>query len=538
MKRPKLSLQWKFLLIITIIVFPSLSAIFLWEGMAQEKRAVDQILNQAAILSRMVVLVRQWVSDCGGVMVNEKSEGAGAGTCAWFLDDKITTDEGSFRRFTPSMVTKKLSQYSSREDLYSFRLASLNPINPENRPDDFEKEALIRFTEDGLTEAFTFNHREGNQYFQYVVPLYLEKGCLKCHPAGEISKNGIRGGLSVILPVDRVVSSTKIDHLKLAISGMGVISLMILTLFVLLRRLVIRPMRQFEEMAKEIGRGRLDARVDISTGDEFEKLALAFNSMAERISRGRDQLEERINQATKELSEANRELQTLDQLKSDFLANMSHELRSPLTVIRGGIDYLNRTITGEVNRNYLAIIDKNLARLIHLVSDLFDFTRIEGKKADWSFEREDMTGLVQEVMEILSPLAVDKRIAITCECEADIYAEIDLERMEQVLVNLMENAIKFSDEETEIVIDVKEDGDNVVVAVRDQGAGISPENLEIIFEKFHTLPSSGGRGRREGAGLGLAICRGIVEAHGGRIWAESVKGEGSTFFFSIPMQHS
>ena len=534
MKRYKFSLQWKFLFIITLIVLPTLGAIFMWEGMAHEKRTMDQIVNQATVLSRLVVLVRQWVSDCGGVMVNEKSDGAKSGR--WFLDDRMETSRGCFRRFTPAMVTKKLSQYSTREDLYRFRLASLNPLNPENKPDDFEKEALVKFTKEGLTEAVKFEQRGENQYCQYVVPLYLEKGCLKCHPARDISKDGIRGGLSVILPIGKVMSSTRMDQMKLAILGIGLIFLMISTLFFLLRRLVIRPMRKFEEMAKEIGGGNLDARVNISTGDEFEKLGVAFNAMAERISKGRDHLEERIDQATNELSEANKELQTLDKLKSDFLANMSHELRSPLTVIRGGVDYLSRTIKGTENRNYLTIIDKNLARLIHLVYDLFDFTRIEAKSADWAFERENMSGLVREVTEILSPLAMDKGVSTACKCSGDIHVRMDLERIEQVLVNLMENAIKFSDEGTEIRIDVKEDHDNVRVAVRDQGVGISEENLEVIFDKFHTIPSSGGRGKREGTGLGLAICKGIIEAHGGKIWAESVKGEGNIFFFTLPKQ--
>jgi signal transduction histidine kinase len=143
--------------------------------------------------------------------------------------------------------------------------------------------------------------------------------------------------------------------------------------------------------------------VDINTGDEFEKLGHRFNTMAQRLSKGRDHLEDRISQATKELSDVNRELQTLDKLKSDFLANMSHELRTPLTVIRGGIDYLNRTIKKEDNRNYLEIIDKNLARLIHLVSDLFDFTKIEGRKTEWSFDQVNLSVLIEEVLEIISP---------------------------------------------------------------------------------------------------------------------------------------
>jgi len=536
MGKLSLSLQWKFLLSITLIIFPTIGIIFIWEGTQHEKRAMDQIMNQARVLSRQVILTRQWISDCGGVMVNVKSEGAKHTSC--FLDDRLETAMGCYQRFTPSMVTKKLSQYSDRQDLYHFRLASLNPLNPENRPDDFEKKALNTFRDEGSAEAFKCDYQDENQDFRYMVPLYLEKGCLKCHQAREVSGSGIRGGLSVFFPLNKMRASIQKGHIKLAVSGICLISLMIFTLFVLLRWLVIRPLRQFEEMAGRIGEGKFDARLNISTGDEFERLGRTFNSMAERLAQGRDLLEERIRQATHELSEANRELQTLDKLKSDFLANMSHELRSPLTVIRGGVDYLNRTIERTENRHYLSIMDKNLTRLIHLVSDLFDFTKIEADKADWSFEQENLSGLVQELAEITGPLAMDKDISISYEYPGDIFAEIDLERIEQVLVNLIENAIKFSDEGTEILIEVREGEDDVSVAVRDWGIGICEENLQVIFEKFRTLPSSKGTGKRKGTGLGLAICKGIIEAHGGRIWAESVKGEGSVFFFTLPKQHS
>ena len=536
MRRIYLSLQWKFLLSIGLIIIPILGIIFTWAGIQNEKLAMDQIINQARILATQIILTRQWISDCGGVMALRESKGV-KGT-SFFYDDRMETPRGGFQRFTPAMVTKKLSEYANRQDLYRFRLASLNPINPENRPDDFEKEVLKKFREEGLTEAFNFDLMDSKQNLQYVVPLYLEKECLECHKGkGEFS-NAVRGGLSVLLPIDKTRASIKQEHLWLAVSGATLISLTIFTLFILMQRVVIRPLKDLEKVTNEISKGNFDTRAKVTTGDEFEKLGRTFNSMAERLARGRDLLEERIRQATFELSEANRELQTLDKLKSDFLANMSHELRSPLTVIRGGVDYLNRTVKLNENRRYLAIIDKNLGRLIHLVSDLFDFTRIEAKKADWSFERENISGLIQEIIEILSPLALDKHVAISCECPADIYAKIDLERIEQVMVNLIENAIKFSDKGAEIQIEIGEDEDEVLVAVRDQGIGISGENLEVIFEKFHTLPSSKSMGKYEGTGLGLAICKGIIAAHSGWIWAESVKGEGSVFFFTLPKQRS
>ena len=285
-------------------------------------------------------------------------------------------------------------------------------------------------------------------------------------------------------------------------------------------------------MTDEISRGNLDARVNIDAGDELEKLGHHLNTMAHSLSRGRDNLEEKISQATKELSDANRELQTLDKLKSDFLANMSHELRTPLTVIRGGIDYLNRTVKKEDNRNYLEIIDKNLARLIHLVSDLFDFTKIEGRKIEWSFDQVNLSVLIEEVVEIISPLSIEKNISISFKHPGDVLVEIDLERIEQVLVNLIENAIKFSTPQTEIQINVEEDTDYVTVSVKDRGIGIAEENLETIFDKFSTVPSAG-IGKPDGTGLGLAICKAIVEAHDGKIWAESVNGESSTFYFTL-----
>ena len=184
-----------------------------------------------------------------------------------------------------------------------------------------------------------------------MVPLYLEQHCLKCHNREGDSVNAVRGGLSVFLPVDDLLSATRKNHFKLAVAGTALIFMTIFALFILMRRFVIKPLKMLEEMTDEIGKGNLDARVNIGTGDELAKLGHRFNTMAQRLSRGRGHLEERISQATKELSDANREMQTLDKLKSDFLANMSHELRTPLTVVRGGIDYLNRTIRKEDNRN-------------------------------------------------------------------------------------------------------------------------------------------------------------------------------------------
>jgi len=529
-KKFRVSLQWKFFLCIVLIIFPTLGIIFIWAGIQNKSQSDQQVVNQARILARQIVLTRQWVTDCGGISVDVQSRGAKDIAC--FIDDKLHTKHGEFQRFTPAMVTRKLSQYSTLQDLYRFRLASLNPLNPANEPDGFEREAINLFRTQQVNETFRFAGNSGKQYFQYMVPLYLEKQCLECHNREGDSVNAVRGGLSVLLNVEDLMSAAHRNHLKLAIAGTGLICLTIFTLFVLMRRFVIKPLKSLEELADEISNGNLDARVHINTGDEFDKLGHRFNTMAQSLAAGRDQLHEQISLATKELSDANRELQTLDKLKSDFLANMSHELRTPLTVVRGGIDYLNRTIKKEDNRNYLEIIDKNLARLIHLVSDLFDYTKIEAQKSEWSFDQANLSVLIEEVVEIINPLSIDKEICIKYDNPGEILVEMDLERIEQVLVNLIENAIKFSDRKTEIIIGIEEDSTYATVSVKDQGVGISKENLDAIFQKFSTVPSAG-INKPEGTGLGLAICKAIIEAHDGKIWADSVKGASSTFFFSL-----
>jgi signal transduction histidine kinase len=145
--------------------------------------------------------------------------------------------------------------------------------------------------------------------------------------------------------------------------------------------------------------------------------------------------------------------------------------------------------------------------------------------------------LIYEVTEIIRPLAVEKKIELIYETPGDIMVEFDLERIEQVLVNLIENAIKFSDHKTKIRINVQQDSESVTVSIKDQGIGIPEKNIETIFDKFSTVPS-GRDGKTEGTGLGLAICKAIVEAHGGKIWAESISGVSSTFYFTLPKKRS
>lgn len=529
------SLQLKFLLCITLIVFPLLGVIFVWNGVRAERTAKDQVLNQARVLARQIVLTRQWISDCGGIMVSKDSDGAR--NTAYFFNDPMETTRGTYQRFTPSMVTKKLSEYSLRENLYRFRLASIHPLNPANEPNAFERQAIFDFIHNGAEEVYVFNDQGRSAAFHYSIPLYADKACMRCHQEEQYTMGSIVGCLSIIFPSETLAAILRTDHLQMAGAGVGLVLLTTFTLFFLLRRLVINPVNRLKDMAGQISDGNLAARVHIDSADEFAQLGQVFNTMGERLAANHEMMAVEVAQATRELSQANRDLKDMDRIKTEFFADMSHELRSPITAINGAVEYLQRTIGDPDKKGYVEIIEKNCMRMFNMVSDLFDLTKIEAGKVVWSFEEVDIAELIGEVTEILSLQAKEHGVHICMEETSSIPVEIDPERMEQVMVNLIENAIKFSPRDSGIKIQTRLDDDEVEVSVRDQGEGISPQDLENIFRKFHTLPSSGGEGRPTGTGLGLTICKKIVEAHGGRIWAESGPGRGSVFFIRLPRRH-
>jgi signal transduction histidine kinase len=530
MHRFRASLQVKFVAAIIAIVVPLLSIIFLWQGVAEERQAWSQVLNQARVLTRQIILTRQWVADSEGVFLRHDTAGAQGGGA--FYTDYLPTERGLLQRFTPSMVTKQLSLYSYRQNLYRFRLAGLAPMNPENRPDAFELAAITSFARDGSSEFHALTEHDGEAVFQYSAPLFADAACLTCHK--NYTSGTVSGCLSIFLPAGHVTRGLNRSKLQLFTSAAGLIMLTVLTLYVLVRHLVLKPLGTLEAVADGISRGEFPRDIDIDSGDEMERLGQALRVMSDRLEEGRSRLEEKVRGATLGLAQANEELKTLDRLKTEFLATMSHELRSPLTSIRGGLDYLRRTEDSADKREYLTIMDKNLRRLVHLVTDIFDIARIEADKVEWSFVQADIAELVEEVVQIMAPQAEERDVRLEFASPGPMPARMDVERIEQVLVNLTDNALKYSPAGGVVGFAVSRDAEEIRIEVRDQGPGVAPDNREAIFKKFHTAPSSGRGGKPGGTGLGLAICSQVIKAHGGRIGVEDNPDGGSVFFLTVP----
>ncbi|HEU4884164.1 MAG TPA: response regulator [Longimicrobium sp.] len=229
------------------------------------------------------------------------------------------------------------------------------------------------------------------------------------------------------------------------------------------------------------------------------------------------------------------ERREVDRLKDEFVSIVSHELRTPLTSIRGSLGLLAAGKLGEVpekGRRMLEIAVQNTDRLVRLINDILDIERIESGRVTMELHSTDAADLAHQAVDVMAAMAEKAGVHLYAWADRQPM-EADADRILQVLTNLLSNAIKFSPPGAEVTVNVAREGSEVVFRVRDQGRGIPADRLESIFERFQQVDSSDAR-EKGGTGLGLAICRSIVQQHGGRIWVESVPGEGSTFTFTLP----
>jgi signal transduction histidine kinase len=240
----------------------------------------------------------------------------------------------------------------------------------------------------------------------------------------------------------------------------------------------------------------------------------------------------------REIAQKSRELEIASQHKSQFLANMSHELRTPLNAILGYTELILDGIYGQVPEKINEVLDrvqKSGRHLLGLINDVLDLSKIEAGQLVLSPNEYSFQDVVQGVVASVESLAAEKRLELATDVPPTLpvgYA--DERRIRQVLLNLVGNAIKFTDA-GKVEIRVRQDAGQFEVAVADTGPGIDAEHQQRIFEEFQQVDSSPTK-TKGGTGLGLAIARRIVELHGGRIWVESTPGEGSSFYFSIPIR--
>lgn len=345
------------------------------------------------------------------------------------------------------------------------------------------------------------------------------------------SDNDIIGMLYVGIPEKPfIVLQNSIKHI---IIGVGILGLLIaLIVSFVINGKITKPLDELKKGAEAISKGNYDFRVKINTNDEFEELASVFNKMADEIRKSH----EKLKKQAEELEKSYNELKELDRLKSDIVAIVSHELRTPLTSIKGYVELVLDGTMGaitETQRKCLEIANENIDRLKRLIDNMLDLSKIEHGELEMNTKPTNLKDIVENAVNILKPLADEKNINIIYKIN-DIIINCDKDRITQVLTNLIENAIKFSPINEKVVIEAFKEGNSVHIKVIDNGPGIPKKDLDRIFDRFYQVDSPAKR-IKGGSGLGLAVCKSIIKAHGGVIWVESELGKGSVFHIILPI---
>jgi PAS domain S-box-containing protein len=226
----------------------------------------------------------------------------------------------------------------------------------------------------------------------------------------------------------------------------------------------------------------------------------------------------------------------IERMKDEFIAVVSHELRTPLTSLHSALKILATGRLGKLStdgQQMLEIADENTERLVRLVNNVLDLQRIESGEVQMEKQIRNVAALMIQATEAMQPMAQQHGVILAVK-PIDVEILVDCDYIVQALTNLLSNAIKFSSPDNTVWLTVELQEQAVLFSVRDEGQGIPLDKLETIFERFQQVDSSDSR-RKGGTGLGLTICRKIIEQHDGKIWAESVLGQGSTFSFTIPL---
>jgi signal transduction histidine kinase len=262
---------------------------------------------------------------------------------------------------------------------------------------------------------------------------------------------------------------------------------------------------------KHIAEGDFSYKIPIDSKDELGMLAESFNTMASR-------------------------LKELDDMKSEFISIVSHELKTPLTSMKEAANLLLEGIGGELQgkqKRLITIMDQGINRLLQITNELLDMSRLESGTLQLNMESHDMNKIISAFISEIKPYADNKGVRLNVGyCEGPCSVRVDKNKILQVLTNLTHNAIKYSNEGGFIALRLNQNNGRIVVEIEDHGKGIPEEDIPLIFEKFYQSKTTRGH---SGIGLGLAIAKSIVEAHGGTIHAQSTVGKGSVFSFSLPV---
>jgi len=371
----------------------------------------------------------------------------------------------------------------------------------------------------GLKPVKEFINQKGTVYILGDDP--LNSGKKKIFSAAHYEKDGHKGYIYIVLAGKEFQAASE-SLFSSYITKLGLGSAVLTMFFAIIMGLLsvwflTKNLRTIIFQVNRFREGDLESRIENAEKSDLSTLAITFNEMADTIV-------ENIE-----------EIKSVDVLRRELVANVSHDLRTPLTVMQGYIETLQikkGSLNDDQNKEYLDIIKKSIKQLTQLVSQLFEYSKLEAKQVKPQKEPFAITDLIYDIQAKYKLIAKEKNISLTTDFVDQtplVFADISL--VERAIQNLMDNALKFTPDKGKIKISIDHDTKNVIIKIKDSGPGISKEDQKYIFERFRQTE---GKQKKNGIGLGLAIVKKIIELHETNIKIISKPNEGSTFEFYLP----
>jgi signal transduction histidine kinase len=430
---------------------------------------------------------------------------------------------------------------------YVFRF--INPRNPSKKPDgSYEQERLKEFEENpGLDEYPPPGQpllSRGEHH--YYAAIRASASCLECHrqqPGSETLRAGdLIAVLKITMKTGDIERAVHLNRALLLSTGLVTALLIMGGSYIIVRYVIVKPVKHLKEVSDAISAGELNVRSEIQTGDEFEDLSHAFNRMLRNLVSMQDRLRKvntDLDRKVDELAQANMALYESNRLKSDFLATISHELRTPLNSVLGFSEVLQSSDgLSEKQQRWVRNILTSGKRLLELINDVLDLAKIEAGKMQVRLTEFSIYDMCEGLLAMFRPMAEKKNLDLRHQLAPGIpVLRQDMGKLQQLLSNLMSNAIKFTPEGGRVLLRVEVEQVHIVLTVADTGVGIAPEEQDLVFEKFR---QSGNPLTREhtGTGLGLSIVQELSKLLGGEVMLQSELGRGSTFTVRLPLQLS
>jgi signal transduction histidine kinase len=461
----------------TIVV----AASFTFEIVRVKQETLEEARVQADITFVKDILYRRWNAMHGGVYVPVTEETPPNPYLSHIPERDIVTPSGKqLTLMNPAYMTRQVNEIIKEKYGVRGHITSLNPIRPENAPDPWEKEALYAFR-NGKAEASSVSFINNKEYFRAMHAFITEKSCLKCHAKQGYREGDIRGGISISIPM--------------------------------------KPLRAIEN--------RNILTLAMVHGLLWVAGLIGIGSSRTRIRRSE---QERMH-AVKELEQTADELERSNADLQQFAYAASHDLQEPLRSVAGFVGLLEKRYKGKLDSHaddFIRYTVDGVRRMQMIIKDLLEYSRVGTNAGE--FKTADSSSVVEKAISNLQAAIEDSGARVTHDVLPNIIA--DEPQLVRLFQNLIGNAIKFrSEEPPRVHIAAAKRGNEWIFSVKDNGIGTDPEHAErifVIFQRLHT------REEYPGTGIGLAICKKIVERHGGNIWVESEIGKGSAFFFTLP----